>query len=241
MDDQTSYMRPSWFPGAVRKTVMAAANQLADYEVAAPPLSFYEALADRAEEITNQAIAEAIGARSDDALTVGSNLRIARRLLDEMGDSTFLATEQADDPVLARLVAYLLVEGNDGYNELIYCDAWGAHHDPEWGTIWSLHQEIRDFTPAFLFKVCMRGDVRFLAVECHAPTRRLPDEPHARLRARAMIVSGVPVVAFSPAEVEADAAECASEIGSALAVLAQELLALHGQEPPPRIDFRPKG
>jgi hypothetical protein len=37
-----------------------------------------------------------------------------------------------------------------------------------------MHQDIRDFTLAFLFKVCMRGDVRFLGVEYHAPNRRLP-------------------------------------------------------------------
>ena len=170
-------MRLTWYPGALRKTVMAAAKQLASYEVAAPPLIFYEALAERAEEITNEAIADAIGAPAHDDATIRSNIGIVRRLLDGIGDSIFLATEQADDPTLARLAAHLLVEGNDGYDELIYCKAWGAHRDPEWGTIWSLHQEIRDLRPAFLFKVCMRGYARFLAVECHAPNRRLPEGP----------------------------------------------------------------
>ena len=240
-DERASYAVPVWRPGAIRNTVIAAAEKLADHQVTAPPLTFYEALADRAEEIADEAIAEAISARDDDAVTVAANIRIARRLLNEIGDDIFLATEQAADATLARLAAYLLLEGNDGYNDAIYCTAWGSHRDPEWGTIWSIHQDIRDFTPAFVFKVCMRGDVRFLGVECHAPTRRLPDEPHARVRARTMIVSGVPVLAFSPAEVEADAAACASELGGALAILAQELLALHGIEPPPRRDFRPRG
>ena len=100
---------------------------------------------------------------------------------------------------------------------------------------------IRDLTPAFLFKVCMKGDIRFLGVECHAPTRRLPDEPRSCLRARTMMVSGVPVLAFSPSEIDADASVCATEISSALAILAQELLALHSMEVPPRRDFRPMG
>lgn len=234
-------MQPIWYPGAIRKSVIAAAEKLADYEIAAPPLTFYRALADRAEKIADEAIAEAIDARDDDAATVVANLRIARRLLHAIGDEIFLAKEQADDETIARLAAYLLLEGNDGYNTAIYYNAWGVHRDPEWGRIWSMHQNIRDLTPAFLFKVCMKGDIRFLGVECHAPTRRLPDEPHSCLRARTMMVSGVPVLAFSPSEIDADASVCATEISSALAILAQELLALHSMEVPPRRDFRPRG
>lgn len=233
-------MHDGWRPGAVREAVVAAARHLAEYEVTTPPFAFYESLAERAEEIANEAIAEAIRATSEDSATITANLRIARRCLYELQDAIFLATEEADDAILARLGAYLVLEANDGYNELSYQDAWGAHPDPEWGTVWGIHQDIRNFTPAFLFKVCMRGEVRFLAVECHAPTRRLPDELDARVRARTLIVSGVPVLAFSPAEVDADAPACVTEISSALAVLAQELLALHGMEPPPRTDFRPR-
>jgi len=138
------------------------------------------------------------------------------------------------------MAAYFVLEGNDGYTDAVYHDAWGAYGDPEFGTIWGIHQEVRDFTPAFIFKVCMRGDVRLLAVECHAPTRRLPDNPEARIRARTMIVSGIPLLAFAPAEIEADAATCASDVCDALATLAQELLALHSLSPPPRRDFRPR-
>lgn len=236
-DEQARYPFSIWRPGAVREAVIAAAEKLAEYEVVAPPLTFYETLADRAQEIADEAVAEAINA-PDDAYVV-ANIRVARRLLHDIGDAIFLATEQAADATLARLAAYLLLEGNDGYNDAIYNDAWGAHGDPEWGTTWGIHQDIRDFSPAFIFKACMRGDMRFLSVECHAPTRRLPDEPDTRLRARTMTVSGIPVLAFSPAEVEADPAACVAEICGALAILAQELLALHGIEPPPRHDFRP--
>jgi hypothetical protein len=239
-NEQNRYTVPRWSPGAIHGIVIAVAQKLAHHNIEIPPRSFYEALADRAEEIANEAIAEAMAAHDDEAVTVLSNIRIARRLCDEVGDDLFLATEQADDVTLARLAAYLVLEGSDGYSDLSYHDAWGAHRDPDWGTIWGIRQDIRDLTPSFIFKVCMKGDVRFLAVECHAPTRRLPDELHARLRARTMIVSGVPVLAFSVAEVEADAAACASEVGDALSILAQELLALHGIEPSPRRDFRPR-
>ena len=236
-DNQANYAVPIWRPGAVREAVMAAAEKLVDCNVIVPPLIFYEALADHAEDIANEAIAEAVGARDDASVVM--NIRSARRILHRIEDEIFLATEQAADANLARLAAYFVLEGNDGYTDAVYHDAWGAHGDPERGTIWGIHQEVRDFTPAFIFKVCMRGDVRLLAVECHAPARRLPDDPEARLRARTMIVSGIPVLAFAPAEIEADAAACASEVCGALATLAQELLALHGLEPPPRRDFRP--
>jgi hypothetical protein len=56
-----------------------------------------------------------------------------------------------------------------------------------------------------------------------------------------MVVSGIPVLAFSPADVESDASACVEEIGYAMSVLAQELLAMHDLEPPPRRDFRPRG
>jgi hypothetical protein len=238
--EHTGYKLPNWRPGAVHEAVIATAAKLAECDINIPPPPFFEALADRAEEIANEAIAEAIGARDDEAAVALANLRIAKRLLYEVGNDLFLTTEQADDAILARLAAYLVLEGSDGYNDLRYHQAWGAHRDPEWGTIWSIRQDIRDLTPAFIFKVCMKGDTRFLGVECHAPTRRLPDELYARLRARTIIMSGVPILAFAPAEVEADASACATEIASALSILAQELLALHGIEPPLRRDFRPR-
>jgi hypothetical protein len=52
-----------------------------------------------------------------------ANIKIARCLLDGIGDEIFLATEQAGDITLAHLAAYLLLEGHDGYNQVIYCDA----------------------------------------------------------------------------------------------------------------------
>ncbi|ALR88226.1 hypothetical protein DB34_13770 [Acetobacter pasteurianus] len=188
--------------------------------------------------MTNEAIAEAIASRNVD--TIVSNIKEANRLFYELGDEIFLATEEANDPVIAQFAASLLLNGIDGYNHATYVDAWGAHPDPEWGTIWGIHKSIRDFTPAFIFKVCMCGDVRFLAVECHAPNRRLPDDLQDRLRARTMIVSGVPTVSFSPTEINTDTDACVLEVNDALHTLAEELLALHGVSQPPRREFRPR-
>ncbi len=236
-NEPTRYTFPRWRPGVIREIVMTAADQLAEAEIPAPPSDFYETLANHAEEVVEDAISAAIEA-SGDAIVL-SYVGTARRILETLGDELFIAIELANDATLARLVAYLLLDCNDGYNDAL-CDLyWGMHGDPEWGTKWGIHEDIRDLSPALIFKVCMKGDVRFLAVECHAPTRRLPEDPSGRLRARTLVVSGVPVLAFSPSEVEADAAECVLEINNALATLAQELLALHGMKPPPRHDFRP--
>jgi hypothetical protein len=213
---------------------------MSDHGIPIPPLEFYEAVATRGEEIVTEAIAESIGAAADDNETVLANIQIARRLLDRLGDDLFLSTEQADDPLLARLASYLVLEGTDGYNEIDYQCAWGAQRGPEWGTTWGVRQGIRDLTPAFVLKVHMKGDVRWLGVECHAPNRTLSDDLHTRIRARTMVVSGLPVLAFSPTEVMADASACVEEIGYATSVLAQELLAMHDLEPPPRRDFRPR-
>ena len=238
-NEKNGYKSSDWHHGAVRNVVIATASKLAKYEINVPPLHFFEALADHAEEIANEAIAEAINAKQDEAEVALSNLSVAKRLL-EVGDDLFLSIEQANDAVLARLAAYLLLEGSDGYNELSYHLAWGAHRDPEWGTIWGIRQDVRDLTPAFIFKVCMKGDTRLLGVECHAPIRRLPDELFDRLRARTVIVSGIPIFAFAPAEIEADASACVSEIDCALSILAHELLALNNIGPPLTRDFRPK-
>lgn len=243
MSDNKSTLNPlhGWHPGFLRKIVRMTASKLADHGIPIPPLDFYEAVADRGEEVIVEAIAEAIAAGRDDANTVIANIQVARRLLERFGDDLFLATEQADDPVLARLAAYLALDGTDGYNEIRYQCAWGAQGSPDWGTLWGVKQTIRDFTPAFMLKVCMKGDFRWLGVECHAPNRALPEDLHTRVRARTMVVSGVPVLAFSPTDVETDASACAEEIGYAASILAQELLAMHGIEPPPRRDFRPRG
>ncbi len=236
--DPSRYSSPRWRPRVVHDIVLAVAEQMEDAGLPMPPAAFYRTLSEHAESAAQEWIADAIaqaGTESADA-----DLAKVRHLLDTLGDELFIGTELAVDATLARLLAYLLVDCTDGYNYAC-CDLhWGMNPDPEWGTRWGIHQDIRDLSPAFLFKLCRKGDVRFLAVECHAPTRRLPEDAAARLRARTLIVSGVPVLAFSPAEIEGDPAACVAEIGNALAILAQELLALHGIEPPPRHDFRPR-
>lgn len=90
------------------------------------------------------------------------NIRVTRRVLERFGDDLFLATEQADDPLLARLAAFLALEGTDGYNEIRYECAWGAQGSPDW--VMGVKQRIRDFTPAFVLKVCKKGDYRRLTL-----------------------------------------------------------------------------
>lgn len=95
-----------WHPGLLRKIVLATASRLSEHGIPLPPLDFYEAVADRGEEIIIEAIAEAIAAGHDDTDPVIANIRVARRFLERFCDDLFLATEQADDPLLARLAAY---------------------------------------------------------------------------------------------------------------------------------------
>jgi hypothetical protein len=94
-DKPADYAFPMWRPGAIRDAVITAAEKMAEYDIVTPPLPFYKAIADRAEEIANEAIAGAINARDDH--TVIANIKIARCLLDGIGDEIFLATEQAGD------------------------------------------------------------------------------------------------------------------------------------------------
>lgn len=241
MSDNPTYRKAAtWYPNVMQEMVLAIVAELTNADIPIASARFYQELAHRAEEIVTEAIAEAIAARDHETEVVMANIRRARQLLERLGDNLFLATEQANDPILSRLTAYLLLEGSDGYNELNYHQAWGAHPNPDWGAIWGIKQKVRDFTPAFIFKACMRGEIRLLAVECHAPNRDLPDDLHERVRARTIVISSVPIIAFAPAEIEADAHGCVEEIGHALSILAQELLSMHGLDAPPRLDFRPR-
>lgn len=231
---------PSWYPGALCLRVMDVAAKLAEHGLSAPPMTYFQSFANSVEDSVSGLIYAALTATTDDEAL--SCLNSVRDLLSTIEDDVFLITEAAADATIARLALYFRLFGRDGYNEPTFCLAWGApNSEPEWGTIWGMHQKVRDFTPAFIFKICMRGDSRILAVECHAPTRNLPDDPLDRLRARTVTISGVPVIAFSPNDIEADPMCCAAEISDALSILAQELLAMHDIEPPIRRDFRPRG
>ncbi|MCJ8352943.1 hypothetical protein [Novacetimonas hansenii] len=238
-EQELSKLTPRWSPGTFRKMVIAAATKLADHGVRSPSMKFFENFGSECEDWANEKIDQAITAGSDEEAV--SCIHDVRRCLRSVEHDVFLLVEEAIDPIISRLALNLFLYGNDGYNDLQHCHAWGASSDePEWGTIWSMHQTIRDFTPAFLFKICMRGDSRFLAVECHAPTRILPEDERDRLRARTLMISGVPVIAFSPSEIEADACACTNEICDALAILATELIDLNNIDSVMRIDFRPR-
>ena len=231
---------PGWYPGVLRRRVMDVAAKLAEHGLPVPPMTFFQSFATSVDDSVNGIIYAALTATTDDEAL--ACLNSVRDLLSSIEDDVFLVAEAAADATIARLALYFRLFGRDGYNEPTFCLAWGApNSEPEWGTIWGMHQKIRDFTPAFIFKICMRGDSRVLAVECHAPTRNLPEDPLDRLRARTLTISGVPVIAFSPNDIEADPMCCTDEISDALSILAQELLAMHGIGAPVRRDFRPRG
>ncbi|WP_420965387.1 hypothetical protein [Bradyrhizobium sp. B120] len=128
MSDNKPVLNPrrGWHPGLLREIVLATASKMSSHGIPIPPLDFYEKVANRGEETIIEAIAEAIAASYDDIDTVVTNIRGARQLLERFGDELFLATEQADDSLLARLAAYLALEGTDGYNEIRHQCAWGA-------------------------------------------------------------------------------------------------------------------
>jgi hypothetical protein len=77
-EERANNVRRTWRRAAIREIVIAAAKKLAEFEVAAPPLAFYEGLADQAQEIADEAIAEAIEAPSDAAVV--ENIRTVRHL-----------------------------------------------------------------------------------------------------------------------------------------------------------------
>ncbi len=236
MTEMPADTSPPWHPSSIRDDIINAASELAENDIPIPPAAFYKRLAARAEALAFEAIHEAIHSQED--ANILANMAIARRAAT-ISDELIFVTQEARNATEAALIAYLLLTGNDGYSAIDFHDAWGAHHDPEWGTMWGLHQAIRDIHATVIFKVCHRGDVRHVVVECHAPDRRLPEDLHARLKARTMILSGIPVLAFSPSEVEANAEACVADISHALSILAQDLLALHGTDQQPRLDFRP--
>jgi hypothetical protein len=70
MGDNKSDLNPphGWHPGLLREVVLATASKLSDHGIPIPPLDFYEAVANRGEEIIIEAIAEAIAAGRDDII-----------------------------------------------------------------------------------------------------------------------------------------------------------------------------
>jgi hypothetical protein len=64
-DKPADYAFPMWRPGAIGDAVITAAEKTAEYDIVTPPLPSYKAIADRAEGISNEAVAEAFNARDD--------------------------------------------------------------------------------------------------------------------------------------------------------------------------------
>ena len=65
------------------------------------------------------------------------------------------------------LAGYLLTI-TDGYNRVGFRDAWGAHTDPDWGTIMGHRIDVDGHQADFLFRCCHGEDRRLLAVTLDA-------------------------------------------------------------------------
>ena len=121
--------------------------------------------------------------------------------------------------------------------------------DPDFGTYFRCQQRFRDYRLDFLFKLCLQGDYRLLAVECdgHEFHERTKEQAaRDRSRDRVLVEAGVPVIRFTASEIYCDPQNCADEVVNHLAALNRDLLAAHGlgaragrPDPPPSPLFSP--
>lgn len=220
----------AWRPGAVRARVLATAARMVEHGLSIPDAGFYEAFANAAEEAVLVALSEAMDQFEDHhALPL---FRHACRLHEQLADELWIVTEQCESPIECILAAHLLLEGTDGYNRIVYSDAWAAHPDPSWGTIWTAQHEFGGLRPDFLFKVCLGEEKRFLAVECdgHDWHDRTKEQARRdRSRDRKLLAGGIPVIRFTGSEIVRDPSACVEDLASVLSGLSDELLAKAGQ------------
>ncbi|WP_207539616.1 endonuclease domain-containing protein [Sabulicella rubraurantiaca] len=236
----------SWRPGTVHEGVIEIAARMAKSDFKIPGMAFYATLANEAEEAAIEFASEAMemlkGAEPDHTNAL-SNLRRAHHLHYAFPDELWMAAEQCESPIENILAAYLILEGTDGYNDLDYNPFWGAPSfpDPAWGTIWTIQHQFRRMRPDFLFKVCLEGENRFLAVECdghdvHDGTK----EQARRDRSRdwTLLTSGIPVIRFTEFEIVRDPQACVKDIISVLSGLCEDLLVKAGRVAPRRSGLR---
>ncbi len=224
-----------WRPGTIRAGILATAARMAEHSFKIPDSAFYAAYADAAEEAALVSLSEAMAQSEDpNALLL---LQDAYRLHEALQDDLWLATEQCESPIESILAAYLLLEGTDGYNYLDYVAAWGGHPDPAWRTIWTAQHEFGGVRPDFLFKICLEGENRFLAVECdghHWHDRTKEQARRDRSRDRNLLAGGIPVIRFTGSEIVRDPSACVEDLASVLCGLCDDLLAKAGKIRPRR-------
>lgn len=97
------------------------------------------------------------------------------------------------------LAGYLLTITN-GYNRVVFQAAWDAFPDPEWGTIMGHPIDVDGHSADFLFRCCLGGDRRLLAVTLDPEDTR-QRRPEAIARDRGLIDARCKVVNYSDREV----------------------------------------
>lgn len=155
-------------------------------------------------------------------------------MLEAFNDSFWLLSEEVESPIEQLLGAHLIFI-NDGYNEVRADFFPGAFPDPDFGTYFRCQQRFRDYRLDFLFKLCLQGDYRLLAVECDGHNfheRTKEQAARDRSRDRVLVEAGVPVIRFTGSEIYGHPQHCADEVVNHLAALNRSLLAAHGLETP---------
>ena len=80
----------------------------------------------------------------------------------ESWSDDFSSLQSGEERQAQLLLAGYLLTIADGYNKVEFHAAWGAHCDPEWGTVMGFSVEVGGHLADFLFRVCYGDDRRYL-------------------------------------------------------------------------------
>ncbi|TDH58249.1 DUF559 domain-containing protein [Dankookia rubra] len=219
-------------PGDVRATVLEAERLIrkAGFQCPDPAQRFYSRLADKAET-DFEADAETWPATDRSAEERERGYAEASRRLNRKFDGItgdlFLVTEMVESPIEAMFGAWVVLFGNDGYNDIEFSFGPESRFDPEWGTNFTPQVTVAEYRADFLFKVCLKGSFRMLAVECdgHDYHERTADQAaRDRSRDRRLLTNGIHVLRFTGREIVRDLEACMDDLSDALSRLAEELL-----------------
>ena len=156
-------------PGDVRAAVLEAERLIreAGFQCPDPAQRFYARLADRAEadlEADAEAWSTAGRSAKESEQWQAEASRRLNRKFDGITDDLFLVTEMVESPIEAMFAAGVVLFGNDGYNDIQFSFSPETRFDPEWGTNFAPQVTVAEYRADFLFKVCLEGSFRMLAV-----------------------------------------------------------------------------
>jgi very-short-patch-repair endonuclease len=218
-----------WLPGAAKRAVVEAGQQIRAAGFSCPDGAFFMRLAERAEDYAEEEFADIDVSDGSQDRFIAGKIDYINRLAAHGPDEMVLIAEPAETPAQTMLGCVLALMGNDGYNALTLNAGWNSRPDPSWGTLFCPQVPIASCRPDYIFKVCHRGQYRVLAVECD-PSDRSPGEAEQRLGSdRALLANGVPVMRFTDREIAADTEACVDEISSTLSEMVDALLAEAGE------------